>query len=121
MGSVPGTQVRRIQYQMKLPAEVPAAMKRLVSIPEDTSVNVLLRLGVTDERVLVLRETQALDAPFGTHFWTSEALACTPDAEGVKIEMWCAIRWVASLPWYASPVSGYIEQTIVDASKKSGP
>jgi hypothetical protein len=118
--SAPGTQVRKIQFQMKLPTDIPAAIKRLVSIPDDSRVNNLFHLGITDQKAMVLREIQSLDAPFGTHFWASEVLVFTPQQTGVKFEMWCNMRWVASLPWYASPISSIIEQTCVDGGKESG-
>jgi hypothetical protein len=118
--NVPGTQVRRIQFRYKLPTDVPDVIKRLVNVADDSLMNNLYRLGITDQKAMVLQEIQTVDAPFGTNFWASEILTFSPQPGGVKFDKWCTVRWVTSLPWYASPVRGVVEQNCIDGAKGSG-
>jgi len=117
---IPGTVVRGVRYNMPLPKDVPAAVARLVSIPEATRVTTVLRLRVQGDEAILLLQTIAHDAPFGENFRTQETLSFKPhERGGVQLVKWGEVVWVQALSWTMGPVSKIIETKATDGMRAS--
>lgn len=118
---IPGTLTRRLRFRMPLPADIPQAVKKLVSLPETTQVTFLARLGCSADKIILVQEACSHDVTYGENFWAQDVLAFTTDpAGGVLFEKFANIRWVVSLPWYAGVLGTFIEMKAKADSKNAG-
>jgi hypothetical protein len=118
---IASTNVRRLQFQMPVPADVPSAVKRLISLPEETRVTLLARIGTSDDGVVLLQEIVSHDVAYGNDFVVQEVMSFRVHPEGgVLFEKFAEVRWVAALPWYAGVVRTFVEMRAKSDGKTSG-
>jgi len=118
---IPGTLTRRLRFRMPVPADVPQAVKRLVSLPETTHVTFLARLGCSANKIILVQEVCSHDVTYGENFWAQDVMAFKTDpAGGVLFEKFATIRWVVALPWYAGVLGTFIEMKAKEDSKNAG-
>lgn len=117
---VSDTKVRRVRFQMPVPADVPKAVKSLVQLPPETAVTLLARLGSNDDVVVMLQEIVSHDVAYGNNFVCQEILHFrTHEDGGVIFEKYVEIRWVIALPWYARIVGTFVEMKAKGDGKTS--
>jgi hypothetical protein len=120
---VPGTHVRRLKCRFPLPADIPSAIKKAISLPDATAVTLLTRLGGHNEKFAVLQQVCSHDIPFGERLWLQESFVFWPHLEGgVVFEKSVKSIWVTPLPWALSVlgVAAYIERRARADSERSG-
>lgn len=116
-----GTRVRRLQFRMPLPDEVPRAVQKLVSMPKETAVTLLARLCNSDTTAVLLQEILSHDVAFGEHFSVQDVFVfqAHPDG-GVLFEKFTSVRWLQALPWWAGVVSTFIEMKVKADADRTG-
>uniref|UniRef100_A0A7S1LGN9 VASt domain-containing protein n=1 Tax=Alexandrium catenella TaxID=2925 RepID=A0A7S1LGN9_ALECA len=114
---VDSTLVRKITFMMKLPDDVPRVVKRLISLPESSSVTMLYRLRNDSNGVVLTYQTCTHDVTFGENFRVQETLVFAPLGNGgTELKRFAEVVWVAPLPWTMGSIRTYIE----DKAKSDG-
>lgn len=121
--TVPGTFVRGLRFVMNLPNDLPAAVARLVKVPESSRVTVVVRLKESPEEVVMLYQTCTHDAPYGDNFRVQDTLSFSLDAsgKGVRLSRWVEVAWVKDLPWGLGMIKGAVESSVKSKSAESQP
>lgn len=121
--SVPGTFVRGLRFVMNLPNDLPAAVARMVKVPESSRVTVVVRLKESPEEVVMLYQTCTHDAPYGENFRVQDTLCFSPDlaGQGVRLSRWVEVAWVKDLPWGLGMIKGAVESSVKNKSTESQP
>lgn len=118
---IPGTVTRRLRFRMPVPADIPSAVKRLVSLPKTSMCTHLSRLGRSADRIVLVQEVCTHDITYGDHFWAQDILAfCSDGAGGALFEKFTSVRWVTALPWYAGVLETFIDMKAKADAKTTG-
>lgn len=101
-----GIRVRRAQFTMPVPQEVPPALARLISIPQASRATMLLGIvAAAADELLVLLQQCMHDVPYGENFRVHETMSFRPRAGGgVTFSKWTLVKWVKSLPFMMAPM-----------------
>lgn len=116
------TLVRKITFHMKLPEDVPRMVKKLISLPEASSVTMLYRLRTDASCAILTYQTCTHDVTFGENFRVQETLVFTPlPSGGIELKRFAEVVWVAPLPWTMGAIKSYIEEKAkADGAKNIG-
>lgn len=107
---VEGTHMRRLQFRMPVPADVPQAVKKLAKVPNETACTLLSRIGSSDGLVVLVQEVVCHDITFGDSFSVVEVLSFRAHSEGgILFEKYVDVRWILALPWYAGAIRTFLE------------
>lgn len=106
---------------MPVPADVPAAVKKLISLPAHSKVTHLSRLGSSPDRVVMVQEVCTHDVTYGNNFWVQDVLVFSNNpAGGVSMKKYGVVKWVQSLPWYAGVLASFIEMKAKQDAAEAG-
>lgn len=103
--------VHQLCFTMPLPSDAPAALQKLGSMPRESRATLLACVEANTCRVLTL-EIQTHDVPFGQAFWIRERYVFRRMGDGTLCRKVAEVRWVQTLPWYASFVRGICESRV---------
>lgn len=118
-----GLRACRAKFTMPVPQEVPAALARLISVPEASAATlVLAHRGNGDDEELVMLQQVTHDVPFGENFRVHEAMSFRRDAssDGVSFSKWTTIKWIKDLPWHVSMIRPITESKTMAKSPEGG-
>lgn len=94
----PGTLVRRGTCKIGL-ADIPWAVKMLVSFPPASDVTVLFSLLQTKREMIMVQQTLATGIPYSNCFKAQDMVVFKSTANGgLSIEKWHEIVWVSPVP-----------------------
>lgn len=118
---IPGTRMRRMRFKMPVPSDVPAAVKKIISLPPWTTATHLSRLGYSEDQIVLVQDVHTHDVTFGSNFYVQDVLVFQNDPDGgVILTKHIEVRWVTALPWYAGPLSAFIEMKAKQDGQAAG-
>jgi hypothetical protein len=118
---IPGTRMRRMRFKMPVPSDVPAAVKKIISLPPWTTATHLSRLGYSEDQIVLVQDVHTHDVTFGSNFYVQDVLVFQNDPDGgVILTKYIEVRWVTALPWYAGPLSAFIEMKAKQDGQAAG-
>merc|ERR1712032_605991 len=86
------------------------AVSKLVSLPPESAVTLLGRIGCRSDKVVLLIDICTHDVTYGQNFTLREVMVFRPDPRGgVLFEKYIDVNWVQTLPWYAGVVGTFID------------
>lgn len=97
--------------------DVPRAIKRLVSVPDTSSVTAVWQLSSEDGGITMTGQFHAHGVPFGETFRMQETISIRPSpngAAGLELKKWFHCLWVAPLPWTHAIVKIAVERQGMD-------
>eukprot|EP00933_Yihiella_yeosuensis_P037756 TRINITY_DN31750_c0_g1_i1.p1 TRINITY_DN31750_c0_g1~~TRINITY_DN31750_c0_g1_i1.p1 ORF type:complete len:465 (-),score=72.61 TRINITY_DN31750_c0_g1_i1:81-1475(-) len=110
----PESLVRRSQYVLPLPQDVPPAVSKLLGVPSHADVTTVTRLHSTSEEILLSQRTCSKGVPFSENFIQGATLQFLPHVDGgVVLSFWSQNSWIG-LPWYAAPVKPFVDKKVTD-------
>lgn len=115
---VPGLLFRKVSFKVPID-DVPRAIKRLVSVPDISSVTVVWQLNSEDEGITLTGQSYAHGVPFGDNFRMQDTVTIRPSSNGaasLELKKWFETVWVAPLPWTHGIVKSAIESQGMDKS-----
>mmetsp|Transcript_11330 Transcript_11330/g.28507 ORF Transcript_11330/g.28507 Transcript_11330/m.28507 type:complete len:276 (+) Transcript_11330:171-998(+) len=118
-----GLRACRAKFHMPVPQEVPAALARLVSVPETSAATmVVAHRECGDDEELVMLQQVTHDVPFGENFRVQEAVSFRRAAAGggVVCSKWTTVKWIKDLPWHVSMIRPITESKTMAKSPEGG-
>jgi len=119
-GGLTGAQVRRSEFQMRLPQDVPKAIRSLVGVPQSTRVTQVYCLCITESEVTLVQQTTSHDVMFGDSFRVQETFSWRSSADGgVEQRTWSEVEWIRSLPWTHGAIKSFIDKSTKREAKET--
>lgn len=120
--AIADTKLRRLQYTMPVPADVPAAIKRLIALPDTSKVTTVYRLRGDEETITLVGQTYTHDVAYGENFCVQETLSFRADPSGdTNVTKWVETVWVKPLPWTHGALRSFIDKKSIDSARESFP
>lgn len=118
---MPGTLVRTGQCTTPVPQEIPAAVARIVKMPEVSRTKLSWRFrDFGADGFAIVCHSCCVDVPFGTRFRVQEVLFAHPHSEGgVALQKLSEVVWVEPLSWTMGFVRNTIEEKTAARSMSS--
>lgn len=111
-GGLKGAQVRRSEFRMRLPQDVPKAIRTLVGVPQSTRITQVYCLCITESEVTLAQQTTSHDVTFGDSFRVQETCSWRSAADGgVEQRTWSEVAWIKSLPWTHGAIKSFIDKS----------
>mmetsp|Transcript_104458 Transcript_104458/g.204884 ORF Transcript_104458/g.204884 Transcript_104458/m.204884 type:complete len:332 (+) Transcript_104458:89-1084(+) len=117
-----GLRVRRAEFTMPVPQEVPAAIARLVAVPSASKATIVMGfVSTSPDELLVLLQQCTHDVPYGQAFRVQETMSFrTASGGGSTFSKWTSVRWIQDLPWIAKAIKPITESKTRAGSPAGG-
>lgn len=111
---VPGTTVRRLNFKLPKPDDIPKAVANVIGFPDVLISTLAARLQRDEDGTLTLHmHSCAFNAPYGDHQRLEDVLVFRPDGEGgVSVSKFMKVVWVKRPPMHLSMVKGVLESKV---------
>jgi len=114
-----GDIVRRAEFTMPVPQDVPPAIARLAAVPKTSRATLLYsfkRAG--DDELLMQLQQCTHDVPQGECFRVQECLRFRSHPPGgLTYSKWTTVSWVKPLPWLFTPMKSITESRTAAGAK----
>jgi len=110
-GDEAGGLVRKSDYTMLVPRDIPETAARLLRIPEHITGTTIWHLRRDGPDLLVVQHSYTGDVLYGDRFQLQNTFSFRPEPEGgIVISTWTDVVWVSPLPWTHTVVRHVIER-----------
>lgn len=118
-GGLKDTQVRKNEFRMRLPEDVPKAITALVGVPESTRISQVYSLSFTESEVILVQQTTSHDVMFGDNFRVQQTFSWRyADEDTVEQSTWLEVVWVRPLPWTHGVIKTFIDKSAKKEAKE---
>lgn len=110
---VPGTMVRRLNFKLPKPDDIPKAVANVIGFPDILESALAARLKCEDDTLTLHMHSCAFNAPYGDHQRLEDVLVFRADGEGgISVSKFMRIVWVKAMPWTLNMVKGVFESKV---------
>jgi hypothetical protein len=101
---------RRSRYRAKMPADVPAPVRKLIGIPEYANARSLFALGCSDQELVLVQQSFVQGIMYSDRFRLQNTFCFTQEDDGCLLSQWAETVWSKPLPWSHTPVKVFVEK-----------
>lgn len=110
---MPATLVRRINFKLPVPADLPKSLARMIGIPPVIDGLMVARIKCTPEEITYTMQSCSLNVPYGDCHKMEDVMHIRPHPDGgIALSRWSDIKFVKAMPWHLSAFKSFLEMKV---------